>query len=175
MKYASIMLTAVLLSAGSVRAQSALLDQWNTNDVVEILRGIGATDIQVSRLGVEPSVIAKTPDGWNIGLYARVCQPRPDQGFNCSGLEGLISYDISRRADRVAVTDSLNHRFMTGKFTLENGGALRLTRYIGLDGGIARANLAADLRDFFSVGALTAQTLWPRLAAHASEPTAGRP
>jgi hypothetical protein len=177
MRYACLALFAAALAAGSAHAAPGLVDRWRSDAIVEALRSLGATDIQTSQGSAQPSIIARTADGLSLGLFARACRPSPfDQTVDdCPGLEGLISYDVSRRADRAALAERLNHRFAAGKFTLEAGGALRLSRYVGLEGGVTPENLRDELRDFFAVGAMTAQTLWPPAASPAAQPPLDQP
>lgn len=171
MRYARLPLFAAALVAGPAHGDPTLLDHWDTGAVVEDLRALGATEILVGQDGAAPSVIARTTDGLSVGLFARACRPPTSDGASadCRGLEGVISYDIRARADRAALPERLNHRFVAGKYMLDASGALRLSRYVGLEGGVSGENLRAELRDFFVIGATTAATLWP------SAPAAPRP
>lgn len=175
MRYAHLALFAAALVAGPAHGDPVLLDHWDTSAVVDALRALGATEILVGQGGAGPSVIARTVDGLSVGLFARACRPptSDEASTDCRGLEGMISYDVRARPDRAALPERLNHRFVAGKFMLDASGALRLSRYIGLGGGVTGENLRAELRDFFAIGATTAATLWP--AAATSSPTTPRP
>jgi hypothetical protein len=155
-----------LASVCAANAQTAEpIDHWNTNAVMAALQAVKASDIQAVTSEGRAVVTARSRDGLNVGVYAKSCDPAPP-GVEaiCHGLEAIISFDPGGKTDRRALADQLNHQFALGKFLAEPDGAIRLSRYVVLDGGVGPGNLRAELASLFAIGALTGKTLWPETA-----------
>ena len=153
-------------SLQAVHAQTAEpIEHWSTAATAAALEALKATDIRASASEGRPIVTARTRDGLNVGVYAKACDPAPP-GIEavCHGMEAIISFDPGPKADRKALADRLNHQFALGKFLAEPDGSIRLSRYLVFDGAVTPANLRAELASLFTVGVLTAQTLWPETA-----------
>jgi len=160
MKTACLILTLTVLT-GAASIPAPLLDRWSDAAMTEALTTLGASGVHQAKLAGHPGLIAVTPDGLNLGLYAKACAFSSTLGDNaCRGVEGWISYDPGNGVDRALLVDKLNHDFAAGKFTAERDGSVRLTRYLDLEGGVSQANLTAELAEFFSVATAAKQTIW---------------
>jgi hypothetical protein len=155
-----------LCAGGAAQAEdTAPIDHWNTGAVTAALQSLKASNIQTIVGEGRPAVMARTPDGLNVGVYARACDAAPP-GVDpiCHGMEAIIGFDPGARADRKALANRLNHQYALGKFLDEPDGAIRLSRYVVFDGAVTPANLRAELSSLFAIGSLTTQTLWPGAA-----------
>jgi hypothetical protein len=161
MKNLALALVFAAAFGASARAATPLVDQWDTTTMTGILGGLGATAIKPASLGGQPGLLAQTPDGLNMGLYAKGCATAGDPPASvCRGLEGVIGFDPGSTADRAALVDKLNHQYAVGKFMVESDGSIRLTRYLKLDGGVSAVNLKTELAAFLAVATAAKQTLW---------------
>jgi hypothetical protein len=161
MKMVCLVVVFTALLGGSAAAAPPLLDHWDGGAMTGALKALNATGIREASLAGEPGLLAATPDGLNIGLYAKACIPTADPGQAvCRGVEGIVSYDPGNVLDRGLLVDELNHAYAAGKFMVERDGAIRLTRYLNLDGGVAPANLRAELADFFTVATAAKKIIW---------------
>lgn len=159
----ALILSGFMVTAARAQAPPSPVDRWDSGLLIDTLHGLGATEVHVGGADGRPTLAAVTREGLNVALYAKGCQtPPPVSGGLCHAIEGVITFDLSQRSDRVALTDQLNHGFAMGKFTVEPDGSLRATRYFLLDGGVTQDNLRQELIDFFTVGVLTRQTIWPQ-------------
>jgi hypothetical protein len=166
MKKACLVLTFAALAAGSATAATPastppLMDRWDAGLVSAALTSLGVTGIRDASIDGQPGLLARTPDGLSMGVYAKACTPSPSGGAPvCRGLESLMGYEPGAPGDHSLLIDRLNHDFAPGKFTVERDGTIRLTQYVNLKGGISQANLKADLADFLTVAAGAKPTIW---------------
>ncbi len=164
-KCALFTLVLGLIAVGPALAQSppGPVQRWDSGQMVDLLNGLGAKDIHVTGAQGKPAITAVTRDGLNVGLYAKGCDaPVGAAEPVCHAIEGVVTFDVSQRPDKADLPGRLDHAYAMGKFTLEADGSLRASRYILLDGGVTQENLRTELNDFFAVGALTRQNLWPQ-------------
>jgi hypothetical protein len=168
-RWLGLALSALWLGLGAGSAAKAEdtgpIEHWSTGAVTAVLQALNASNIQTVLGEGRPAVIARTPDGLNVGVYAKACDAAPP-GVDpiCHGMEAVIGFDPGARADRKALADRLNHQYALGKFLDEPDGTIRLSRYVVFDGAVTPGNLRAELSSLFAIGSLTTQTLWPDTA-----------
>jgi len=161
MKKACLALVFTVLASGTAAAAPPVVDRWDSDTITTVLKGLNAGGVKDATLAGEPGLLAVTPDGLNLGLYAKACAPygTPSEVV-CRGVEGIVTYDPGNVADRALLVDELNHAFAAGKFMVERDGTIRMTRYLNLEGGVSQANLKAQLDDFFTVASAAKKTIW---------------
>ena len=161
MKKACLALVLTALMSGTAVAAPSLIDHWDAPQISATLRALNAGGVRDATLAGQPGILAATPDGLNLGLYAKACAPGASAGeLVCRGVEGIVTYDPGNVADRGLLVDQLNHAYAAGKFMVERDGTIRMTRYLNLEGGVSPANLRAELDDFFTVASAAKQTIW---------------
>ncbi len=154
-------LLASSLLAAPALAQPALITHWDSGQLVNILKSVGASEIQVGQLGGKPALTGHSRDGLSFGLYAKGCDPAaPPAAPVCHGMEGAITYDASRKPDLASLANQLNHDYALGKFMAEPDGTIRGSRYFMLDGGVTEDNLRAELNGYFAVAGLAGRAVW---------------
>ena len=156
-------LATMALAAQTARAAEPIVDRWDSPTITRTLESLGATQIRAAALNGRPGLLATTPDGLNLGLYAQACTPsqaNPSDPAICHAVEFILIYDPGAGPDRSLLVDRLNHDFALGKFTAERDGSIQLVRYLNLTGGVTEANLKAELGEFFAVAAQAKLTVW---------------
>jgi hypothetical protein len=160
MKKACLVLAFSALLGGTAAA-APLVDHWDNDTITTTLKSLSAGAVRDATLAGKPGLLTTTPDGLNIGFYAKACTPQGSVGVGiCRAVEGIVTYDPGNVADRALLVDQLNHAYAAGKFMVERDGTIRMTRYLNLDGGVSQANLRAELADFFTVSSAAKQTIW---------------
>jgi len=101
--------TAFMSGAAGAAVPSPLLDRWSDAAMTEALTNLGASGVRQAKLAGHPGLIAITPDGLNLGLYAKACAFSSTLGDNaCRGVEGWISYDPGAGVDRTTTSPPAN-------------------------------------------------------------------
>ncbi|ATQ41859.1 hypothetical protein [Caulobacter mirabilis] len=121
-----------------------LMTDWALEDVRALIVERGET---VSDSGVENGqlfVAGRTAAGMNFVAYGVGCAGTP---VRCKGLNLTTGYRLSNSAEVDQALKQINLVAVGSR----NGGdsALDLNRYVLFDGGIARANLKANIDVFF--------------------------
>jgi hypothetical protein len=161
----ALVLSALVTTTAQAQAPTSNVDRWDAGLLTDMLHSLAAKDVRVSLTDGRPALEATSREGLALTLLARGCDtPVPASGEACHAIEGLVTFDLSQTPNRAVIADQLNHGFAMGKFTIEPNGALRVTRYVLLDGGVSQDNLRQQLIDFIQVAALTRQTIWPQTA-----------
>ena len=145
---AVLLLTALGLPSdrGHAAEGSQLITLFTVDDLTEIAKQQGATEIQSSVEDGEP-VIALKKDDLYFGFVLRGCQP----ALGCKALQLALYFEPGKTPFALDDVNALNVKYALVKFFVAKDGALAMSRFIIADGGISKDNVAANIAHFFAM------------------------
>lgn len=154
----SLVVLACLALAAPASAQSALVSAYDEAVLREVVEGLGykVTDTLVDPTG-EPAMTVQMAGDLAFQIEGMFCEGEgKDQ--RCQGLQMAAIIGDSGSEDPVKLAAEINRTWRPGKlFVIDRG--LAFERYLILDDGISRGNLASNIETF---GEMLKQ-LWARI------------
>ncbi len=144
----ALLLATLGLSSVTSRAAegSQLVTLFTVDDLTEIAKQQGATEIQSSVEDGEP-VISLKKDDLYFGFVLRGCQI----ALGCKALQLALYFEPGKTPFALADVNAMNIKYALVKFFVAKDGALAMSRFIIADGGISKDNIVANIAHFFAM------------------------